>query len=380
MHLRSNGSSVFKRFFLPGFAFKAVVIGGGYATGRELAEYFLPSGPWGGVLGMILATALWGLICAVTFLFARSTNSHDYGTFFRNLLGPGWFLFDVIYACAVLVGLSVFGAAAGAIGTALFGWPAVVGTLGLVAGIATVAAFGSDSVERLFKYVTYFLYAVYAIFFGLVFFKAFGRIEANFSAQFPTTDWAMGGATYAAYNAVGAVVILPVLRHLTSNKDALIAGLLAGPLGMLPAVLFFVCMAAFYPDIASATLPSDYMLQRLDAPAFHFIFQLMILAALLESGTGMVHAINERVAGVISARGRALSTAMRLWIAGGMLVVSIFVATRFGLVTLIARGYRALAYAFLAVYVIPVLTYGLWRFFRSQRADAAAKLNEVALR
>jgi uncharacterized membrane protein YkvI len=371
------GSSVFKRFFLPGFAFKAVVIGGGYATGRELAEYFLPSGPWGGLLGMLLAMALWGVICAVTFLFARSTHSHDYGAFFRNLLGPGWFLFDVIYACAVLVGLSVFGAAAGAIGTALFGWPAIAGTLGLVAGIATVAAFGSDSVERLFKYVTYFLYAVYAIFFILVFVKSFGRIEANFSAQFPMTNWVMGGATYAGYNAVGAVVILPVLRHLTSNKDALIAGLLAGPLGMLPAVLFFVCMAAFYPDIASATLPSDYMLQRLDAPVFHFIFQLMILAALLESGTGMVHAINERVAGVLRARGRVLSRAMRLWISGGMLVVSIFVATRFGLVTLIARGYRALAYAFVAVYVAPVLTYGLWSFLRSHRAANAAKPEPV---
>jgi len=42
-------SSRFQRFLLPGFAFKAVVIGGGYATGRELAEFFLPSGPWGGV-------------------------------------------------------------------------------------------------------------------------------------------------------------------------------------------------------------------------------------------------------------------------------------------------------------------------------------------
>jgi uncharacterized membrane protein YkvI len=166
---------------------------------------------------------------------------------------------------------------------------------------------------------------------------------------------------------VGAVVILPVLRHLTSDRDALVAGLLAGPLAMLPAVLFFLCMVGFYPDIAAATLPSDYMLTRIDAPAFHFIFQLMILAALLESGTGMVHAINERIAGVLHGRGFGLSTAMRLWIAGGMLVVSIFVATRFGLVTLIARGYSALAYGFLAVYLAPVLTYGVWTIVRNRR-------------
>ena len=42
-------SSWFQRYLLPGLAFKAVVIGGGYATGRELAEFFLPSGPRGGL-------------------------------------------------------------------------------------------------------------------------------------------------------------------------------------------------------------------------------------------------------------------------------------------------------------------------------------------
>ena len=363
--------SAFKRFFLPGFAFKAVVIGGGYATGRELAQYFLPSGPRGGLLGMLLAMALWSICCTVTFLFARSTRSRDYGAFFRHLLGPGWFLFDIAYACAVIVGLSVFGAAAGAIVAALFGWPELLGTLGLIAAIAAVAAFGSDSVERLFKYATYFLYGVYATFFVLTFAKSFGRIDASFSTPYPMTHWAIGGATYAAYNAVGAVVILPVLRHLTSNKDAVISGLIAGPLAMLPAVLFFVCLTAYYPGIDASVLPSDYILTRLNIPVFHFIFQLMILAALLESGTGLVHAVNERVAGILRARGRALSTVTRLWISGGMLVISIFIATRFGLVTLIARGYRALAYVFLAVYVAPLLTYGLWSFLRNRRATAA---------
>src|SRR5512140_2110369 len=47
-----------QRVLLPGLAFKAVVIGGGYATGRELAEYFIPSGPWGGIAGMALAIVL----------------------------------------------------------------------------------------------------------------------------------------------------------------------------------------------------------------------------------------------------------------------------------------------------------------------------------
>ena len=80
--------SWFQRFLLPGFAFKAVVIGGGYSTGREIAEFFVPLGPWGGVAAMALAMGLWSLICVVAFLLARRIGAYDYRPFFRALLGP----------------------------------------------------------------------------------------------------------------------------------------------------------------------------------------------------------------------------------------------------------------------------------------------------
>ena len=53
---------------LPGFAFKGVVIGGGYATGRELAEFFLVSGPQGGAgmlavfVAPLLTVGVWQLL------------------------------------------------------------------------------------------------------------------------------------------------------------------------------------------------------------------------------------------------------------------------------------------------------------------------------
>ena len=164
----------------------------------------------------------------------------------------------------------------------------------------------------------------------------------------------LGGLTYASYNVVGAVIILPVLRHLRSTKDALIAGALAGPLAMIPALLFFICMIAYYPQITGETLPSDFLLKRLNFPAFHLLFQLMIFLALLESSTGFVHAINERVALAYGARaGRMLPILARVSITGALLIGSIFLAAQFGLVTLIARGYRVLAYILLVVFVCP---------------------------
>jgi uncharacterized membrane protein YkvI len=355
-------SSRFQRFLLPGFAFKAVVIGGGYATGRELAEFFLPSGPWGGIAAMLLAMLLWSVICVATFLFARATGARDYQSFVRALLGPGWLVFEAAYVLFVILILAVFGAAAGAIGAATLGLPTIAGTLVLMIAIALVTAFGNSSVERLFKYVSFLLYGVYVMFVVLSLTHFGERIVAGLATRAPMDGWVLGGVTYASYNVVGAIVILPVLRHLTSDRDAVIAGVIAGPLAMLPALMFFSCMLAFYPQIAAETLPSDFLLQRLNLPWFHLLFQLMIFAALLESGTGAVHAVNERIANALRHRrsapfGRAGRLGAALAIVGGCMLL----AQRFGLVTLIARGYRALAAIFLLVYVIPLLTVGVAR-------------------
>ena len=358
----------FQRFVLPGLAFKAVVIGGGYATGREIAEFFLPAGPWGGLAAMALATLVWSVVCIATFLFARAAGAEDYRSFFKELLGRGWVVFEIAYALFVVLILAVFGAAAGAIAAATLGAPPLLGTIALVAGIAAFAAFGSVAVERLFAWVSILLYGVYALFFVFALTSFGDRIAGAFAAApIPGGDWAAGGITYAGYNIVGAVIILPVTRHLTSNRDAVVAGVIAGPLAMLPAVLFFTCMTAFMPDIASAVLPSDYMLVRLGQPLFHVVFQLMIFAALLESGTGAVHAINQRIASVWERRrGVPPGRVVRGATAVALLLVCMLLAERIGLVALIASGYRLLSYVLIAIYVVPLLTYGMWRLTRRQ--------------
>ena len=362
----AKASTWFQRYLLPGFAFKAVVIGGGYATGRELAEFFLPTGTWGGIAAMTLSMLIFSAACVVTFLFARKFSAHDYVTFFKQLLGPGWVLFEGAYILFIVLILAVYGAAAGAIGTAVFGVSEIWGTAALGLSIIAIVTFGNVSVERMFAYVSYLLYAVYALFVVLGFSRFGSEIQAAFASNVPVGNWVAGGTIYAGYNLIGAVVILPVIRHLTSSRDAVVAGLLAGPLAMLPGALFFICMVAFLPDIATATLPSDYMLQQLNLPLFHLLFQLMIFSALLESGASSVHAINERIAKAVRVRrGTDLSHRARLAISLALLIFCMFLADRFGLVALIANGYRALAYILLAVFVLPLMTYGVWRLRRS---------------
>lgn len=353
----------FSRWLLPGLAFKAAVIGGGYATGREIAEFFMPAGPWGGLVGLALATLIWSGMCVLTFLFARATGARDYRSFFQALLGRGWIAFELAYAFFVVIVLAVFGAAAGEIGHAVFGAPKWAGMLALLVGVAGFAAFGNKVVEQLFAWVSILLYGVYGLFLVLALTTFGHEVAAAFSVPFQVgTDAFVGGATYAGYNIIGAVIILPVTRHLLSDRDAVTAGLIAGPLAMIPAFVFFICMCAYAPEVASAALPSDVLLAKLDLPIFRLLFQLMVFAALLESGTGAVHAINERVAGVFQARtGRSFGIRARALCAVALLLFCMVLAERVGLVGLIAGGYRLLAYALIALYVVPLATLGLVR-------------------
>jgi len=352
-----TGADRFRRFVLPGLAFKAVVIGGGYATGREIAEFFLPAGPWGGLAAMGLATAIWAAVAAATFHLAHRIGARDYRTFFRALLGRGWVAFEATYAVFVVLILAVFGAAAGAIAAATLGLPPIVGTAALMAGIVGCVAWGNAGVERVFLWVSVLLYATYAAFLLLALTGVGDRIAAAFAdSPAPAGNWALGGVTYAGYNIVGAVIVLPVTRHFRSGRDAVVAGVIAAPLAMAPALLFFAAMTAFLPDIAAATLPSDYMLVRLGHPAFHLLFQLMIFAALLESGTGAVHAVNERIAHASGGR-VVLTPATRAAVALAVLVPCMLIAERIGLVTLIASGYRALAWALILLYVLPLFLF-----------------------
>ena len=365
-------ASWFQRILLPGFVFKGVVIGGGYATGRELVEFFFGSGPRGALQGILLAMLIWSVVCAAAFLFARLVRAYDYRSFFKQLLGPFWVLFEISYVALVILIIAVIAAAAGTTGTFLFGWSAWIGTGLLMAAVVAVCTFASAGLERMFRVSSLFLYAVYALFVVLALMQFGDRSAAQLGSDVPTDGWMLGGLFYASYNVVGVIAVLPFLQHQRSNRDALVSGLIAGPLAMLPGLLFCIGMIAFYPAIGEAALPSNFLLAEMGLPWLTLLFNLMLFVALVETGTGGVNAITERVATAYEARRKRDFPAIGYFALAAVIVLgSGIVAARVGLIDLIAKGYGAFAYVMLAVFVVPLLTIGIWRLMRASHPAPA---------
>ena len=363
MYDRRVNRSFYQRYLLPGFVFQGLVIGGGYATGRELVEFFLPGGPVGGLMGMAVAAVIWSAVMAISFELCRQTRSYDYRHFFQRLLGRGWFVYEILLVFLMIVILSVVGAASGEIIYNLFQLPALAGTLFLLGITGVMVFYGSVLIERFMGAWSMLLYVCYAtlVVWSLVRFGP--AIEHTFATEGVNDGWLLNGVRYAGYNLAAVPMVFFCLRHITRRREALIAGALGGVIGMVPAVLLFISMMGIYGDLAEVAIPSAAILALLDARWFEVVFQVVLLGTLVQTGVGMIHGVNERIAATFADGGRTMPDILRPLVAVTLLLVAFTLASGFGLINLIAQGYGWLTFGFIAVFVIPVLTLGAYRVF-----------------
>ncbi len=362
-------TSFFRRYLLPGFVFQSVVIAGGYGTGRELVEFFLSQGPLGGLLAIAITTVIWSAVSMVTFELARLWGTFDYRRFFQQLLGPGWWLFEVCYVGLLVIILAVVAAASGAIFEETFGLSYWLGVGGVMVAVGALVFGGNAAIEKFFTAWSFLLYGLYAVFFVWCFQRFGGDITATFSAEPAGSGWLWAGLSYAGYNLAVIPPVLATLRVHSSRKETFISGALVGPIAMVPGLLFFMATVGQYPAILDARVPANVLLEILGSRAFQVAFQIVLFGTLVETGAGLIHAFNERIAGLRADQDAQLHRWVRPAVAVGFLALGTFIS-RFGLIDLIAKGYGTLTVGFIVIYVVPVLTLGVWKIRTAGRRGA----------
>lgn len=352
----------FRRFLLPGFVFQSMCIAGGYGTGRELVEFFLRFGPAGGLQGMAPATLVVSAGCIVAFELARMTKSFDYRSFLRILLGPGWVLYEIAYLFSILLILAVIGSATGALIEETFAIPDLVGTCLLLGVIAFLTFKGTRLIEGVLSIWSIVLYVVYFTVFVLSM-HVFGPMIRDALATGPLEPgWLLSGTRYGVLQLALVPAVLFATTHLTSRRDAVVAGALSGPILMIPAALFYFGMLGHFPEILARPVPVNYLLGELGSRWLSLGFPIVLIGTFIETGTGMIHAFNERLASGLRSLGGSLPPWARPAIALGLLV-SALMMSRWGIIDLIAVGYGAMTWVFIVVLAIPLLTIGAWKVF-----------------
>ena len=160
-----------------------------------------------------------------------------------------------------------------------------------------------------------------------------------------------------------------VLDYQTTRRQTVLSGIIAGALATVPFILTYLAVLGSYPDAAvlDAPVPWLVMLGKVGGAALVWVYAVVIIWTLIETSTGMIHAVIHRIDANLEEVGRAALTPVQ---AGGLTVAVLVIAailSRVGLIALVAKGYGAMAYGFLALFALPLLTVGLVRIVRGRR-------------
>ena len=110
--MQGRAPTRFHTLVLPAIIAQSMIIGGGYATGREVVEYAGRFGNWGW-LSVAIITVCFAVVMALSFELARLAGAYDYKTWSRNLVGRFWWLVDILILSMMMLVIAVMTAAIG---------------------------------------------------------------------------------------------------------------------------------------------------------------------------------------------------------------------------------------------------------------------------
>ncbi|WP_435181429.1 YkvI family membrane protein [Halorussus sp. AFM4] len=365
----------FGKIVLPAIILQSVLIGGGYATGREIVAY----GAKYGAAGWLAVVGIWlgfTVMAVLTFELARTFEVYDYKNFIKQLIGRLWPAFDLLFLVMAVLVIAIMASAAGNIMEQTVGIPYFVGVGAVIAVVGVLSYAGETLIERFKTGGTAFLYVAYLVFGVLVLSQTWGDVTAVFaSGNTSYVDSAGVGAVvksgilYVGYNLVVFPAVFFALERQQNRRESVVSGVLAGTLMTLPFALTYVAFMGFYPaeSVMGASVPWLPVLESVGGPAIIAFYGLVMGWTLIETSVGLIHALIDRLdeniddVAVGPLEGQTgLSSLQSGLLAVGVLVGALLLS-RVGIIALVAQGYTMMAYLFIALFAVPLLTVGVLR-------------------
>ncbi|WP_164669879.1 YkvI family membrane protein [Virgibacillus doumboii] len=370
----------FGRYMVPAIIIQSTLIGGGYATGREIVQYGAKYGAmgWLGGIGILLGFTVMAILM---FELARKYQAFEYRKLLKELIGKYWFLFDIVYLLLAILIIAIMASATGEILSSTLGFNYWVGVILITVIVGILNFYGKGLIERFKTFGTIALMLGYVLFAGLVIGTTWDDAVEVLSSG--NTSYMPGnvsifavlwtGILYVGYNLAVFPAALFAVKRQKSRKESVISGIIAGVLMTVPWFLTYFALMGFYPseEVFGASVPWLVMLQEFPT-AVVVIFGIVVGWTLVETASGMIHAFVDRMEAQIQEHSNnSLEGKHRGLIAIGTLVLAM-ILSQVGIIDLISTGYTAMAYAMIAVFAIPLLTIGVYKIFFKKDDEAAS--------
>lgn len=365
-------SSAFKRLFLPGIILQSVLIGGGYATGREIVEYGGKFGASGWISGLFIFVGF-SLVAFLSMEASRYWQVYDYKSLLKKLIGNAWFAYEIVYLLLAVLIIAVMASAAGEILNQTLNFNKWVGVVLITVLVGFLNYKGEETIAKLETIGSVALFIAYFVFTYYVFSSKGSEVIKTFRdwntsympepAGFGLLIWT--GILYVGYNLAVYPSAFFTFRDLHSRRDSIIAAIVSGLLMTLPWFLTYFAIMAYYPDkdVLDASVPWLVMLEEFN-PILIAVFGVVVGWTLIETATGMIHAFISRIETEADQKGKPLKKITKAYISLAALIASL-ILSQVGIIDLVAKGYTVMAYAMIAVYAVPLVIFS-GKFLKSK--------------
>src|SRR5699024_4278686 len=178
----------------------------GYATGREVVQYGAGYGALGWITGLTILVGF-AIIAFLMFEIARLFRAYDYRSLVKQVLGPFWFLYDIIYfLLAILIIVIVISVTVSILESTLSLIFCVCVTMITVLAVM-LNFYGIKWIERFKTFGTTALFIGYIIFAILVISNTWGDMKEVFATgdtsyveSFSWWTLILSGLIYVGYN------------------------------------------------------------------------------------------------------------------------------------------------------------------------------------
>jgi uncharacterized membrane protein YkvI len=230
-------------------------------------------------------------------------------------------------------------------------------------------------IERFLSSVSILLYIVFALFLIISITRFGDLIQQKFAEAVIQPGWTIGGFKYALYNIAVIPAVLFCIKNVETRKEetrkeAITAGLVASVIGIVPGALILCALVAHYPSVLPEEIPVVFALMKINLPFFMYFYQIVLFGALITTGIGFIHSVNERLQSAYQAKDREFPQWARPIVAIALLLAGTALST-FGLIQLVARGYGTASYGVFLIFVFPMVTLGIYKIIRERGSQNA---------
>lgn len=320
-------------------AFVGVIVGAGFASGRELLLMFVDFGVWG-LLGAVVSASLFiflGMALAGMGSRLRASSHKDVvNALCGRYLGAFVDLMITFFMFAVTV---VMLAGGGALLEQQFGIPALFGSLAVTVIVVAIVCLDVQKVIGMIGAATplLILTAVAVALYGVATRGlSFGELDQLASQQDAgASHWLLGALLYVSYNIVAGVPFLSIMGGTAkTEKHAIWGGIFGGALlGVLMLVMSLGLLSRL-DSVADLPMPMLSIATEI-SPVLGLVMAVVIFLMILNTAVGTLYSFSARLlpAGTRTFRiGSAAAAALA------------FVGSLVGFVSLVGQVYPLFGY------------------------------------